>query len=188
MKKTLALFALMLIILASCTQKNIQSSNSSAEVKNNSEEEIKETIIEDKNATDQLNEERKISFEETPVHQCAIFNKEDGVKFCGFTRHASQKTEFSCQQAFGSNKQPYDKIGIKTIEYHSKDEAKKKFITDAYSLKGDKTKPYLFITENYNKQRIAEFYKNKKLVRITEIPTGGCRAFDKFVELAYAKS
>ncbi len=174
------------LVLASCTNKSeeaVQQVN-----KTLSEVQVKETVLETVNTT-----EKKINAEDpflnATVHDCALFSREDGQKYCGFPRQGSEKTEFSCQQAFSTGGHPpYDQIGIKILTYGSSNEAKEKFVIDTFTLQGTKTKSYLSVSQTGHNQRIAEFYKGKKVVRIIEVPSGSCSGFDDLVKMAYVRA
>lgn len=189
MKKIMYLFlALVFLSLVSCTKTN-ESDVATAQ-------KIKELVPEDKvieTLMQSNTSEEKTKFEDpflnATVHECALFSREDGQKYCGFPRQGSEKTEFSCQQAFSSaGKPPYDQVGIKILTYGSSNEAKQKFVTDTFTLQGDKVKPYLSISQTAHNQRIAEFYKGKKVVRIIEVPRSSCSGFDELVKMAYVRA
>lgn len=180
-----ALLISLFLVLVSCTNtdESVQQLN-----KTSSEVQVKETVLETTNTTNNIMKAED-PFLNSTVHECALFSREDGQKYCGFPRQGSEKTEFSCQQAFSSaGKPPYDQVGIKILTYGSSNEAKQKFVTDTFTLQGDKVKPYLSISQTPHNQRIAEFYKGKKVVRIMEVPSGSCKGFDDLVKMAYVRA
>lgn len=189
MKKTIYLLLILLLIaLISCKATNESDVATAQKIKEIvPEEKVKETTLQSINESEKV--EQKDIFLETPINECALFSREDGIKYCDFPRQASQKTEFSCQQAFSSKgPPPYNQIGIKVLTFGSSSEAKEKFSVDTFNLGGTKTKNYLSVSETENNQRIAEFYKGKKLVRIIEVPMNACSGFEKLVEMAYARA
>lgn len=188
MKKTIYLILILtLFVLVSCKATNESGATAQKIKEIVPEEKVKETTLQSINESEKV--EQKDIFLETPVNECALFSRDDGIKYCGFPRQASQKTEFSCQQAFSSKgSPPYNQIGIKILTFGSSSEAKEKFSVDTFNLGGTKTKNYLSISETENNQRIAEFYKGKKLVRIIEVPMNTCSGFEKLVEMAYVRA
>ncbi len=136
--------ALVLLLLVSCKTTNESDVVTAQKIKDMMPStDVKETVLESVNTTAKKTEAVD-PFLNSSVHDCAIFSREDGIKYCNFPRQASEKTEFSCQQAFSSGGlPPYNQVGIKTITYASSNEAREKFLTDTFSLQGKKIKPYL---------------------------------------------
>ncbi len=77
-------------------------------------------------------------------------------------------------------------VSIRVLEYKSNSETKEKFALDRGTYRGDISprNKLIFIRE---KPRLAEFYKGKKIVRISDT-NNACKQFDKLVDLAFARS
>ncbi len=190
-----------ILVLAACSKNTSDASSSqqvidlytAQETKKLLDKQLGKSIVEEKKAEseEQPTEELEL-ITEFPSHSCAMFSKEDATKFCNMPNVGSEfledKLHDTCNQQFRSSGRPYYYVNIKSLRYHEKDEAVKKFAIDKANYQGtqDSKNKNLFWGETDN-TRMAEFLIGSRVVRFSETEKGRCEKFEDLVKSAFAR-
>ena len=128
----------------------------------------------------------------TPVHPCALLEKEDGLQLCNLTIQRSEQTTDGCEQAFISPKLPYPHVSIKVASYETINAAKEKFEWNQKTTGAQNNAIKYELRQSYAFQRDGnthiEFLKGKKIIRITEAPKDACQSLSMLAKKVYRKA
>lgn len=130
---------------------------------------------------------------ETPVHPCAVLDKDVGDRLCGFVAQRSDQPERgSCFQIFQERRIPMSFVVVEVkLPEDSVEQAKKKFEFDLLTKQGNLSTShedlFYYSYDSVNQSRV-EFRVKDRIVRVSEIPKNTCRDFPAFVDEAYKKA